>query len=166
VPPAALTLRRARPADAATLARTACLGYETWRAFAPPGWAPRPFAAQVARTRQRLERSDAWALLAFCAGEPAGHCSLLRGDHGGPRSAYLWQLFVRPAWWASGLAERLHDAFLAQGRERGYPSAWLSTPAGHVRARRFYERRGWRLDGPPEDDEGMPMVVYGRALLP
>ena len=64
---------------------------------------------------------------------------------------YLWHLFTRPAWWGTGLAAGLHDAFLAEARARGYRTARLHTPAGHARARRFYERRGWRVSGAARD---------------
>jgi GNAT superfamily N-acetyltransferase len=120
----------------------------------------------VDRTRAGLSRPDAWGLLAFVDGEPAGHCVLLGPDPGEPDAAFLWHLFVRPAWWGTGLADHLHEAFLTRAREAGYRRAWLGTPAGHARARRFYERRGWRVDGAPEASQGIPMVEYARPLLP
>jgi GNAT superfamily N-acetyltransferase len=166
VPAAVVTTRRAWPADAETLARTHRLGLDTWRAFAPAGWAPPPMHRAVARTRELLERPDAWALLAFVDGEPAGHCSLLRDDFGDPAAADLWHLFVRPRWWGTGLAGQLHDAFLARAGELGYPRVWLGTPAGNTRARRFYERRGWRFRGPLVEEAGLPMAIYGRPLAP
>ena len=161
-----MTTRRAWPADAETLARTARLGLDTWRAFAPAGWAPPPFADHVARTRARLRRPDAWALLAFVDGEPAGHCALVRDDFTDPGGVDLWQLFVRPPWWGTGLAARLHDAFLVRACELGYPRAWLGTPAAHARARRFYERRGWRFRAPLEPEGGLLLAIYGRPLGP
>ncbi|MFL5272623.1 MAG: HAD family hydrolase [Anaeromyxobacteraceae bacterium] len=57
-------------------------------------------------------------------------------------------------------------AFVEAARERGYPWAWLSTPAGNARARRFYERREWRADSLVEVHYGMPWASYGRSLLP
>lgn len=166
MPPAVVTTRRAWPADAETLARTARLGLETWRAFAPAGFEPPSFDRHVAHTRARLQRPDAWALLAFVNGEPAGHCALVRDDFGDPAAVDLWQLFVRPAWWGTGVAGRLHDAFVVRARELGYPRAWLGTPAAHARARRFYERRGWRFRGPLAEEADLPLAIYGRRLLP
>jgi GNAT superfamily N-acetyltransferase len=166
VPTLAVTTRPARPSDAETLARTARLGMDTWRAFAPAGWTPRPFADSVAFTRRLLAARGAWALLADIAGEPAGHCAMIPGDWDEPRSVVLWALFVRPAWWGTGLADRLHDAFVAEAGERGYPLAWLSVPARHARARRFYERREWRADTLLEENRGMPMAIYGRPVVP
>jgi GNAT superfamily N-acetyltransferase len=161
-----VTTRRAWPADAETLARTARLGQETWRAFAPADWTPRSFADSVALTRRVLAAPGARALLAHVDGEPAGHCGMVRGDWDEPLSVVLWALFVRPAWWGTGLADRLHEAFVAEARERGYPQAWLAVPAAHARARRFYERRGWRADTLLDESRGMPMAIYGRSLLP
>jgi GNAT superfamily N-acetyltransferase len=163
---ALVTLRRAWPADAETLVRTGRLGQETWRAFAPPGWSPRPYAEHVAFVRSMLALPGGWAVLASVAGEPAGHAAMIPGDWDEPRSAILVALFVRPPWWGSGLAASLHDAFVEHARAAAYPHAWLATPAGHARARRFYERRGWRADTLLEDNRGLPMAIYGRPLLP
>jgi GNAT superfamily N-acetyltransferase len=163
---AIVTTRRAWPADAEMLLRTSRLGVETWRAFAPRGWSPRPVAEHVAFVRDLLGRPGAWAVLASVAGEPAGHAAMIPSGWDEPRSAILWGLFVRPAWWGTGLAASLHDAFVEHARTAGYPYAWLSTPAAHARARRFYERRGWRADTLLEDNRGLPMAIYGRPLLP
>jgi GNAT superfamily N-acetyltransferase len=156
----ALRFRLAVPADAPTIARTMALGFDTYRAFGPIGWQPpQDMTALVA---MRLATPGAWALLAEVAGEPAGHVGLLP-DHGDEaRTAYLWQLFVRPPWWGTGLAGALHDAFVAEARARGYRQGALNTPAPHARARRFYERRGWRPDGPPGElwRFGIPVLGY------
>jgi GNAT superfamily N-acetyltransferase len=166
VPGSRLTLRRALPADAETIARTVSLGMDTWRAFAPAGWTPRPHARGVAYARAALSAPSGWAVLAFVDGEPAGHFAMTAGDWDEPHAAELVSLFVRPRWFGSGLADRLHEAFVEAARERGYPWAWLSTPAGNARARRFYERREWRADSLVEVHYGMPWASYGRSLLP
>jgi GNAT superfamily N-acetyltransferase len=166
VPRSVVKTRPALPADAETLARTAALGVETWRAFAPAGWTPPPLAERVAMMRRRLAAPGVVALLAHVDGEPAGHFAMVPGYWNEPRAAILWHLFVRPSWFGTGLADRLHDAFLAAARERAYPWAWLSTPAGNARARRFYERRGWRADTLVDSHYGMPWAVYGRPVLP
>jgi len=166
VPGSVLTTRRAWPADAETLGLTCHLAIETWRAFAPAGWAVPTVAARTAGARAGLARPDAWALLAFVDGEPAGHCAMLDTDFDEPRSTILWHLFVRARWFGTGLAAHLHDAFVARARALHYPFAWLATPAGNARARRFYERRGWTADTLLEDEGGLPMAIYGRPLLP
>lgn len=152
-----MTLRRARPADAATMARTTALGFETYRAFGGSGRAPVVLGGEA--IRERLGSRSTWALLAEVAGEPAGHVALFP-DWRRDDTAYLWQLFVRPAWWGSGLAATLHEAFVAEAVARGFRAARLNTPAAHARARRFYERRGWRVSGPPESWGGMTVAEY------
>jgi GNAT superfamily N-acetyltransferase len=158
-----VTTRIARPSDAATLSRTVALGAATYVAFAPAAWSPWPPAGDVEMLAARLARRDTWALLAEIAGEPAGHVALFPDWRPGG-GVYLFQLFVRPAWFGTGLAAGLHEAFLAEARARGYRHARLNTPAGHARARRFYERRGWRRDGAPETWRGLPVVEYACRL--
>ena len=166
MPRSVLTTRRAWPSDAETLGLTCRLGMETWRAFAPPGWVVPTVAARTAGARAGLALPSAWALLAFVDGEPAGHCAMLDTDFDEPRSTILWHLFVRPRWFGTGLAAHLHDAFIERARALAFPFAWLATPAGHARARRFYGRRGWMADTLLEDEGGLPMAIYGRPLLP
>ena len=65
--------------------------------------------------------------------------------------------------WGGGLAGRLHDLALAEIRARGYSRAKLITPAAHDRARRFYERRGWRESPGPVTEAGrlgLDLVQY------
>ena len=166
MPGSVVTLRRAWPADAEALARTAALGAATWRAFAPAGWTQRSRAEGVAVWRELLSAPSAVAVVAFVDGEPAGHFAMTSGYWNEPRAVVLRSLFVRPRWFGTGLADRLHEAFVTAARERAYPWAWLSTPAGNARARRFYERRGWRADTLVETHHGLPWAIYGRSLLP
>ena len=157
--PPAVTTRVARPSDAETIARTMHLGIETYTSFAPAGWTPRRPPHLVENLAEHLRSRHTWGLLADVAGEPAGH-TLMFPDWQPGDGAYLSHLFTRPAWWGTGLAARLHDAFLAEVRDRGYRTARLHTPAGHARARRFYERRGWRVSAPPETWLDLPVIEY------
>jgi GNAT superfamily N-acetyltransferase len=165
VRPARVTTRVARPSDAPTMVRTAHLGIETYVAFAPSTWSPNPPPMHTERVAETLRSRHAWALLADVAGEPAAHVSLFPAWAPGG-AVYLWQLFVRPAWWGSGLASDLHEAFLEEARARGYRDACLHTPAAHARARRFYERRGWRAAPPIETWMGLPVMPYRLRLAP
>jgi RimJ/RimL family protein N-acetyltransferase len=49
--------------------------------------------------------------------------------------------YVLPGWWGTGVAEELHAAAL----ERGARKLWCLEE--NRRARRFYEKRGWRANG-------------------
>jgi putative acetyltransferase len=57
------------------------------------------------------------------------------------------QLFVAPAWRGTGVAADL--LVEAEGRiaAAGYDEAWLAVVDGNARARRFYEKCGWRDEG-------------------
>jgi len=74
--------------------------------------------------------------------------------------ALVLDVIVEAGCRGTGLAARLHDAFLAEVRDRGYRTARLHTPAGHARARRFYERRGWRVSAPPETWLDLAVIEY------
>jgi GNAT superfamily N-acetyltransferase len=160
-----LSFREATAVDAPEMAETVGIAFDTYRTFAPPGWEPPPFAVEVAAIRSRMAGGDAWALLARASDEPAGHVALLADPERG--TAYLWQLFLRPAHWGTGLADRLHAAFLDAARARGYERARLRTPLGQGRSRRFYERNGWETDGVAsfEDKLGLELLVYTRRGL-
>jgi GNAT superfamily N-acetyltransferase len=59
----------------------------------------------------------------------------------------LERLYVRPGAWGTGVAQALHAGALDALREQGAASASLWCLVDNPRARRFYERQGWRLDG-------------------
>jgi GNAT superfamily N-acetyltransferase len=120
-----------------------------------------------------------WALLGLVDDAPVGHVTFTPARQRRPDDpdgawqsrpliaglANLRQLFVRPDWWGRGVAPILHDAAIAEMRARRYPSVRLYTPAWHVRARRFYERRGWIATGEAFNDEfGVPLAEYRLAL--
>jgi GNAT superfamily N-acetyltransferase len=162
---AGLTFRSGTPADAATMAATVGIGFDGYRAFAPAGWEPPAFAVEAAAIRSRMVGEDAWALMAFDGDEPAGHIALLADP--APGTVYLWQLFLRPPYWGTGLADHLHEAFLDTSRWRGYERGRLKTPFAQARARRFYERNGWQTDGLAvfDDTLGLELLVYTRPGL-
>jgi GNAT superfamily N-acetyltransferase len=160
-----LTFHEATAADAPEMAETVGIGFDTYRAFAPPGWEPPPVAVEVAAIRSHMLGHDAWALLARDVDAPAGHVALLADP--APGTVYLWQLFIRPQHWGTGLADQLHEGFLQASRTRGYRRARLRTPFDQGRSRRFYERSGWRTDGVAgfEDKLGLDLLVYTRQGL-
>ena len=154
------------------MAETVRLGFETYRAFAPRGWDPPPDAIERARIADRLLLADAWCRIAETGGAPAGHVALLAARERTaerariPGVGHLWMLFVREPWWGSGLARRLHGMAIEEAAARGYEAMRLDTPAGHARARAFYEREGWATDGVTafEPMLGLELVTYRRAV--
>jgi GNAT superfamily N-acetyltransferase len=81
--------------------------------------------------------------------------------------AELYALYVHPAWWSTGAGRALIDHVLAKISRTGYPDVMLWVLERNARARRFYERAGFRPDGASHVLEGLGGVVeirYRRAL--
>ena len=78
----------------------------------------------------------------------------------------ITMLYVDPAAWGSGLASSLLAAGVAWIVGQGHRAARLRVVDGHLRARRFYEREGWSLDGELEPvATGLARLVYYRRSL-
>ena len=170
---AALDIRIAVPDDAPALAVTTRLGFDSYRDWAPEGWEPPPHALEIRSIRERLRQQTTWCAMAVQTdGEQAGHVGIThaadrqRPHVRVPARAHLWMLFVRPPWWGSGLAARLHTLGLEEAARQGYETIRLYTPYGAARARAFYEREGWEQAGPafPEPLLGLDLVEYRREL--
>ncbi len=180
MPSDSVELRRAGPEDLDVILATVRIGFETFVEFAPPGWAPPAPVDERARTAERLRDPEAWVTLARAEGEPVGHVGFIParerrvGDAppADPNSsppvaglAHLWQLFVLPRWWGTGVAGTLHEVAVDEMRDQGYERARLFTPSQHMRARRFYERRGWTLGEQRLDlSLGLELAEYRLAL--
>ena len=61
------------------------------------------------------------------------------------RSFELHQFYVAAAARGTGVAARLLADAEGMLSERGVHTAWLTCAVGNERARRFYEKHGWRL---------------------
>jgi GNAT superfamily N-acetyltransferase len=132
-------VREATPADAETL--FAIQRATSLTAFAdvfPPDRYPFPDADVRERWRSFLAAPEGTALLADGERGPIGMVAF------SPRQ--LNALYVLPEAWGTGVGSRLHDEAVAQ-LGRLAPEAHLWVLEANTRARRFYERRGWRLDG-------------------
>ncbi|HET8756993.1 MAG TPA: GNAT family N-acetyltransferase [Solirubrobacteraceae bacterium] len=164
-------IRPATRADVPVMAETVRQGFEGYRAFLPPGWEPPASEFEAARISERLALEDTWCRVAVDAG-PAGHVAFLAArEQTGERAvipglAHLWMLFVREPWWGSGLAPHLLDLAVTAAAHQGYAAMRLFTPAGQARARAFYEREGFVLDGAPrwEPMLAFDLVEYRRDL--
>ena len=132
-------------------------------------------AAMYQRLAEALADADADPAVRCVLAEPggvhAGHVAwrpsvgARRGPED-PDGAYLAQLYAEPAWWGTSLATRLMAFAVDGARAAGFKRMSLVTPASAGRARRFYERVGWRTAGPAVDDArfGMPTIAYAREL--
>jgi GNAT superfamily N-acetyltransferase len=169
----ALDIRIAVPDDAPALAETTRLGFDSYREWADQGWEPPPHALEVRAIRERLRQETTWCAMAIePGGEHAGHVGITHAADRArphvrlPQRAHLWMLFVRPPWWGTGLARRLHQVGLEEAARQGYESIRLYTPYGATRARAFYEREGWELASGAFSEPllGLDLVEYRRGL--
>jgi GNAT superfamily N-acetyltransferase len=166
-----VSYRPATAADAEPLARGMVDGMDVYRSFAPPDWAPPPLDDEIEHTRSLLGDDRLWCMVAETGDELVGQITVLPAAIAGrpvadPSLAHLRNLFVRSDFWGTGVAKTLHDAALAQARERGFTAMRLLAAAGYGRGRRFYEREGWLQHGDeffdPKPD--LTIVEYRRAL--
>jgi GNAT superfamily N-acetyltransferase len=141
--------RTATPRDVVVVAAVVAEGFETYRAFAPPGWRPPTAAHHEAEMHQRLGRGDVHSRLAFSGSAAAAFASWMPAvsrcerPERIPGRAHVGALFVRREFWGTGLAGSLLDWIVTGMRASGFAEAQLFTPRDHARARAFYEREGW-----------------------
>ena len=146
-----MTVRRAEPADARGIAE---VHTRTWQAAYRHVFPADVLDSLDAEERVRgwLERIEAdmavWVaetedgIVGFVAAGPAR----TEDDLG-----ELYAIYVLPEAWGSGAASALMAAFKDWLAEEGYNTAMLWVLADNPRARRFYEREGWRADGERAD---------------
>jgi ribosomal protein S18 acetylase RimI-like enzyme len=71
----------------------------------------------------------------------------------------LYAIYTLPEAWGSGAGPALMRAAVAQLREDGCADAFLWVLEDNPRARRFYEREGWELDGGRKEDDFLGVRV-------
>jgi GNAT superfamily N-acetyltransferase len=71
----------------------------------------------------------------------------------------LGEIYALPEAWGTGVGHALMAACLQALRDRGYADAILWVLADNPRARAFYEREGWALDGGEKTDEFLGVAV-------
>jgi GNAT superfamily N-acetyltransferase len=85
-------------------------------------------------------------------------------DDEGPPPGELYAIYLEPEAWSHGLGRALMAAAVEGLHAGGFSTAILWVFAANDRARRFYERTGWRLDGGTRTWEAsgatLPVVRY------
>jgi ribosomal protein S18 acetylase RimI-like enzyme len=80
----------------------------------------------------------------------------------------LFTIYALPDAWGSGVGRRLMSAGVDALRVSGYRDAVLYVIEDNPRARRFYEREGWALDGVRKEEEWEGLTIaelrYRRRL--
>ena len=132
-------IRRSRADEAETLfsiQRAACLPALA-HIFPPELY---PFPDDEIRRRWRD-----WTGIAFVAENPQSERDGTAVGVAGVEDCWLHGFYVRPEWWGTGVADELHEAALQAMPDCPELKLWVLE--GNQRARRFYEKRGWRRNG-------------------
>ena len=142
-----MTVRRAKPADARGIAEVHTRTWQTAYRHVFPAEVLDTLDVEE-RVRGWLERIEAdmalWVaetedgIVGFVAAGPS------RTEEG---PGELYAIYVLPEEWGSGAAACLMAAFKDWLADEGHTSAMLWVLSDNPRARRFYEREGWRADG-------------------
>lgn len=156
-------VRRATASDAANVMS---VYLEAWRAGYEGLLADGVLEAQ-ARTRASYDwvgaiaRTDTTVAVA----EDEGIVGVVECEHAPPldRRPWVHMLYVVPSAWGTGVATALLDEALAAVDRSRHPTVWLAVVDAQARARRFYERQGWRLDdGMPPGTNGLFRLLHYR----
>ena len=148
-----VTVRRANVEDAFAIAM---IHVKTWR-HAYRGQIPDHYLSSLsidARTKTWQEwltnpQPDSDVLLAEIDSTTAGFCSVgkSRDEDADETRAHLYALYVQPQYMNQGLGSALIGAGVECLKRRGFRTATLWVLESNEPARRFYERKGWVLDG-------------------
>jgi RimJ/RimL family protein N-acetyltransferase len=133
-------IREARPDEAEALAsiqRDASLA--ALAHIFPPELYPYP----IAEIRQRWRGALADPVMTVLVAEQEGALVGVAGF----RAEWLDGLYVTPALWGHGVGRELHDEVLDRLCAGGSARCHLWVLEHNDRARRFYERLGWRENG-------------------
>jgi len=144
-----------RPATRADAPLVAIIWHRGWR-DGHEGHVPDELVSARTEASFHLRASQRVAdtTIATADGALAGFVMVVRDE--------VEQMYVAPAHRRTGVAA----ALLAKAEEiiagNGHECAWLAVVAGNARARRFYERNGWRDSGLieyPAATGGGPVVI-------
>ena len=151
-----------RPAAVADAAAIAAVHVRTWQAayvdvFGAERLAGMDVDARAERWRRWLEDGEA-AFVVELDGRVVGF-SWVGPSRDEDAEGELYAIYALPDAWGTGAGSQLMDAGVESMRASGYRNAVLWVLEDNPRARRFYEREGWSLDGGRKDAEFVGMRV-------
>jgi ribosomal protein S18 acetylase RimI-like enzyme len=167
-----VSIRAATPADAEAISR---VHIATWQA-AYRGQVADAFLESLS---ERLDGRVEWwrrqlvagatALVAEEGGRVTGFVSFGRAEPpSDPGLGEVYAIYVDAPYWDRGHGRALMDGALDALRGRGSAAAVLWVLGSNVRARRFYDRGGWAVDGGTKIEtiggEPLQEVRYRRSL--
>jgi ribosomal protein S18 acetylase RimI-like enzyme len=156
---APMDVRPARPDDAPALG---ALHVRAWQ-WAYRGLLPDEYLDGLAE--QQAERETMWRQIirdlaadhllwvAELDGRVVGFCNTAPARDGPPGTGELLSIYLEPEVVGTGVGAALMLEALADFRARGSAAASLWVLEANDRARRFYERFGWRFDGTVKDEQ-------------
>lgn len=156
-----LAFRTAGPDDAGTLTDLEWAATST--ALAHVFGTERPYPVDDVRARWTVVLADpgVTVLLGYDGDEPVGYVAV--------DSVELRHFGVHPQRFGTGVADLMHAEAIERMVATGVPVARLWVLAENRRARRFYERHGWHVDGRETASEFPPHPVqlgYSRPIAP
>jgi GNAT superfamily N-acetyltransferase len=155
-----VVIRRGRPDDAAAVAE---VHVRTWQAayehvFGAELLAGVTVEQRLPMWRQILRDAEQTAFVAESEGGIVGWCTV--GPSRDPDAdGELWGIYVLPGSWGAGAGTALLAAGVEVLRESGCREVILWVLEDNPRARRFYEREGWTLDGEYKEDQFLGVTV-------
>jgi ribosomal protein S18 acetylase RimI-like enzyme len=161
----AVSYRPGRPEDVPALVDLLARCDATSAEWAPAGWVPPTTEPDGARLAERMADPGTGVTVAVTdEGIPVGFSTIRAGEE--PGRGHVSNLFVDPRHWGAGIGRGLLARAEQEMRERGWSAADVSTQVLNARARRLYERAGWRDTGGrhPHKDDGLEMAEYERPL--
>jgi GNAT superfamily N-acetyltransferase len=158
-------IRRARLTDAVPIAAVHAASARLAYASIFPSDAAKPSAASLT-PGWASTLADAEVFVATESAVISAVVALVQDDMV-PAGWRLTRLYVHPNTWGRGIGRSLHDVVLDHAGDRGLKAMNLWVLEANSRARRMYERWGWRLvPGPtlPNDFEQIVDVLYQRSV--
>ena len=161
-------MRVATPDDAEAIASVHLRSWQTaYRHVLPPAELDAlPLEPRVRSWADWLANPRA---VAFVGGEPVAGFAYARASDEEPGSGELEALYLLPSAWGTGLGALLLRRIEDGLRDHGFSDALLWVLDDNPRARRFYEREGWRADGGERPWERLgvtvPTVRYRKLLV-
>lgn len=100
----------------------------------------------------RMDLAGPYTLVAVDHGAVQGHITVGRSRDEELAGGEIWALYVDPPHWGAGVGGALIAAGCDRLSRAGHGRASLWVLSDNLRARKFYERSGWRTDGVQRTD--------------
>ena len=156
---AEVLIRKATPADAGAILECLRSAFEPYRSrYTPDGYRDTTLTAET--IHERLA-----SMSVLVAVNPDGEIvGTIACGVASPGVGHLRGMAVLPTWQGAGVAALLLEAAERELRDKGCSLVTLDTTEPLERARRFYEKHGYRPSGRVSEFFGMPLVEYVKAL--